>query len=115
MRYFVAAILVCLAQLFIVTSIYHTALRAYGSYSYREETTIYTPDARVVTSEDGTKIYATAIGDRKNPTAMFVRGLGCSLVHFNKQFADPKLRRNVHMVRSDAFLCIEHGPLFGLN
>lgn len=52
-----------------------------------------------VASEDGTKIYAEAIGDKRNTPVVFIHGFGGSVVHFNKQFEDAKLLKNLYLVR----------------
>lgn len=59
-----------------------------------------TIQSRSVTSADGTKIWAEAIGDASKPAVIFVHGFsGCRLV-FEKQFEDPRLVERLFLVRS---------------
>jgi pimeloyl-ACP methyl ester carboxylesterase len=56
-------------------------------------------EANYVISLDKTKIWAEETGDRSRPTIIFLHGLGFSSVVFEKQFSDPFLITNLHMVR----------------
>ncbi|KAH9838238.1 alpha/beta-hydrolase [Rhodofomes roseus] len=58
-----------------------------------------TSDERLLTSPDGTRIWAEAIGDPSNPAVVFIHGLACSATLFDKQFLDPVLLDRLYMVR----------------
>jgi len=51
-----------------------------------------------VTSPDGTKIWAEAIGNPNKPAVVFVPGFSCSSLAFNKQWSDPSMIENLYMV-----------------
>ncbi|CCM00083.1 uncharacterized protein FIBRA_02110 [Fibroporia radiculosa] len=56
---------------------------------------------RTVTSADGTKIVAEAIGNPSKPSVVFIPGLACTYLVFDKQFNDAELQENLYMVRYD--------------
>lgn len=60
--------------------------------------------SKFVTSEDGTKIWADAIGDPSKPSVVFIPGASSSTLIFNKQFEDPELTKNLHLVRRPPFI-----------
>ncbi|KAL2008440.1 hypothetical protein VTN00DRAFT_6634 [Thermoascus crustaceus] len=60
-----------------------------------------TVQSRSVTSADGTKVWAEAVGDARKPAVIFVHGFsGCRLV-FEKQFEDPRLVERLFLIRYD--------------
>lgn len=52
-----------------------------------------------VRSEDGTEIYAQAVGNPSLPSVVFIRGFGFSSIVFEKLFQDPTLLDNAYLVR----------------
>ena len=58
-------------------------------------------DSRIFKSTDGTKIFAEAAGDPSRPALVFIHGLGLNGVAFDNQFEDPKLNKNLYLVRYD--------------
>ena len=59
-----------------------------------------TPDrVRLLTSADGTRIWAESAGDASKPAIVFVHGLSCTALGWDKQFADPALLKAFHLVR----------------
>lgn len=50
-------------------------------------------------SNDGTKIWAEAVGDASKPCIVWIHGLSCSALPFDKQFSDPDFLENYYMVR----------------
>lgn len=54
-----------------------------------------------VTSADGTKIWAESAGDPTKPAVVFIHGFSCTGLHFSKQFSDPALLENLHLIRYD--------------
>lgn len=58
-------------------------------------------DARNLTSVDGTRIYAEALGSPSNPPLLWIHGDSFSGLVFDKQFADPRLADSYYMVRMD--------------
>ncbi|KAJ7577064.1 Alpha/Beta hydrolase protein [Mycena floridula] len=54
-----------------------------------------------VTSSDGAKIYAEAVGDPGKPALILVPGYTLSTVVFDKQFHDPLLQKELFMIRYD--------------
>lgn len=57
--------------------------------------------AQLVTSKDGTKIFAEALGDRSKPHLIFLHGLSSNNTVFNPLFTHPKLINDFYMVNSD--------------
>ena len=55
--------------------------------------------AKNVTSLDGTKVYADALGDPNNPSLVFVHGFSSSAAIFNVLFANAELSQRFHLVR----------------
>jgi len=49
--------------------------------------------SQLITSTDGTKIWAEATGNSNKPPVVFI--------HFSKQFSDPNLLENLYMIRYD--------------
>jgi hypothetical protein len=45
--------------------------------------------------EDGTKIWADAVGDPSKPSVVFIPGASSSTLIFDKQFEDPELTKNL--------------------
>ena len=56
-------------------------------------------DERILTSLDGTNIWAEAAGDPANPAVVFIPGLACSALLFDKQFQDQALLDKLYLVR----------------
>ena len=54
---------------------------------------------RMLTSPDGTPIWAESAGDTTRPELVFVHGLSCTALGWDKQFADPAMQRAFHLVR----------------
>ena len=54
---------------------------------------------RMLTSPDGTKIWAESAGDTSKPAIVFVHGLSCTALGWDEQFADAGLRHSFHLVR----------------
>ena len=54
---------------------------------------------RMLTSPDGTPIWAESAGDTTRPALVFVHGLSCTALGWDKQFADPAMQRAFHLVR----------------
>jgi hypothetical protein len=57
-------------------------------------------NSKVVVSHDGTKLWACSTGDSSKPTVVFIPGLACIAQAFEKQWVDPELLRNLHLVRN---------------
>ena len=57
------------------------------------------PQEKILTSPDGTEIWAEEAGDRMKPAVVFIHGLACTALAFNAQFADEELLRAAHLVR----------------
>lgn len=57
------------------------------------------PQEKLLTSPDGTEIWAEEAGDRTKPAIVFIHGLACTALAFNAQFADEGLLRTAHLVR----------------
>ncbi|CAL1712618.1 unnamed protein product [Somion occarium] len=58
-----------------------------------------TTQGKFVASNDGTKIWADASGNPSKPAVVFIHGLGCTSVAFDKQFTDKNLLDNLYLVR----------------
>ncbi|KAI0330237.1 alpha/beta-hydrolase [Cubamyces sp. BRFM 1775] len=56
---------------------------------------------QLITSADGTKIYAESAGDRSKPAIIFSHGLAGTVLAWDSQFTDPDLLRDFHLVRYD--------------
>ncbi|KAI0775060.1 alpha/beta-hydrolase [Trametes elegans] len=54
---------------------------------------------QVVTSPDGTAIWAESNGNTTRPALVFVHGLSCTALGWDRQFADGALQRAFHLVR----------------
>ena len=57
--------------------------------------------SQLITSTDGTKIWAEATGNSNKPAVVFIHGFSCTALHFSKQFSDPNLLENLYMIRYD--------------
>ena len=75
---------------------------------------------KFVRSKDGTQIWTHAAGDPTKPAVVFIPGFSCTALAFEKQFEDPKLLENLHLVRFrhtirfsviDATTPLSSGPL----
>lgn len=55
--------------------------------------------AQFVTSTDGTKIWAECLGATDKPCIVWVHGLSCSALPFDKQFVDEEFLKEYKMVR----------------
>ena len=56
---------------------------------------------KYVYSADGTKIYADATGDPRNPHVVLIHGMGVASIAWDKQIEDPRLNENLYLVRYD--------------
>lgn len=54
-----------------------------------------------ITSLDGTKLHASSAGDPSKPAVIFIHGFSCTSQHFARQFSDPLLLSNLHLIRYD--------------
>ncbi|KAI5996871.1 alpha beta-hydrolase [Pisolithus orientalis] len=54
-----------------------------------------------ILSDDGTPIYAEAVGNSSLPSIIFIHGLGLSSIVFEKLFQDRTLLNNAYLVRYD--------------
>ena len=54
---------------------------------------------RMLTSPDGTPIWAESAGDTTRPALVFVHGLSCTALGWDRQFADAALLASFHLVR----------------
>ncbi|KAF9644516.1 hypothetical protein BDM02DRAFT_940048 [Thelephora ganbajun] len=54
--------------------------------------------SKFVTSEDGTKIWADAVGDPSKPSVMFIPVTSSSTLIFGKRFEDFKLTKHLRLV-----------------
>ena len=54
---------------------------------------------QILTSADGTKIWAESAGNPSKPALVFIHGLSCSALGFDKQFVDQGLLENFHLIR----------------
>lgn len=55
--------------------------------------------SKFVTSKDGTKIWTDAVGDPSKPSVVFIPGASSTALVFDRQFEDPELAKNLHLVR----------------
>ncbi len=55
--------------------------------------------SKFVTSSDGSKIYAEAVGDPTKPALVLVPGYMLSTMVFDKQFEDKELQKELYLVR----------------
>ena len=53
----------------------------------------------MLTSPDGTQLWAESAGDTSKPAIVFVHGLSCTALGWDEQFADAGLRHSFHLVR----------------
>ncbi|EED77890.1 predicted protein [Postia placenta Mad-698-R] len=60
-----------------------------------------TPTMKVLTSSDGTTIYAEAIGDPRNPAVVLAHGMCLSAAAFDGLFRDKRLLDKLYLVRYD--------------
>ena len=54
---------------------------------------------QILTSSDGTKIWSESAGNPSKPALVFIHGLSCSALGFDKQFVDQGLLENFHLIR----------------
>jgi pimeloyl-ACP methyl ester carboxylesterase len=59
-------------------------------------------NARFATSQDGTRIYADAVGDPSNPAVVFVHGFTLAADVFDKLFRNSQLLRRIYLVCATA-------------
>ncbi len=52
-----------------------------------------------LTSDDGTKIWAEATGNPTKPPVIFIHGLACTALVFEKQFSDREMLENLYLIR----------------
>ena len=60
---------------------------------------------QLVRSEDGTEIYADAVGNPSLPSIVFIHGLALSSIVFEKLFQDRTLLDNAYLVRYLHLFC----------
>ncbi|OCB92236.1 alpha/beta-hydrolase [Sanghuangporus baumii] len=60
-----------------------------------------TPDVRVLTSSDGCRIYADAVGDSSKPCLVFIHGFSLSAAVFDNIFFDARYSSEFFLVRYD--------------
>ncbi|OSC99874.1 alpha/beta-hydrolase [Trametes coccinea BRFM310] len=58
-----------------------------------------TTQERILTSPDGTRLWAESNGNTSKPAIVFVHGLSCTALGWDRQFADAALQREFHLVR----------------
>jgi pimeloyl-ACP methyl ester carboxylesterase len=56
---------------------------------------------KIVLSQDGTRIYADALGDPSNPPIVFIHGFSFSGTVFDKLFSHTQLLGRYYLVRLD--------------
>ena len=54
---------------------------------------------QLITSPDGTRIWADDAGNKAGIPVVFIHALACTAFVWNKQFSDAELLRNLYMVR----------------
>ncbi|KAI5117109.1 hypothetical protein M0805_008228 [Coniferiporia weirii] len=54
-----------------------------------------------VTSADGTKLYADAVGDPSHPALVFIHGFGAGSAAFSDLFANPEYSKELYLIRYD--------------
>ncbi|THH06384.1 hypothetical protein EW145_g4122 [Phellinidium pouzarii] len=59
------------------------------------------PNAQFITSSDGSKIYADAVGNPEKPSIVFIHGLALSGAVFDNIFNNAKYSNDVYLVRYD--------------
>lgn len=59
---------------------------------------------KLVTSSDGAKIYADAVGNPKNPSVVFIHGVSLSCVVFDNIFFDTDFPDSFYLVRRHSVL-----------
>ncbi|KAI5117032.1 hypothetical protein M0805_002248 [Coniferiporia weirii] len=59
------------------------------------------PNSQLITSSDGAKIYADAVGDPTKPSIVFIHGFSLSAVVFDVIFSDNKYKSDFYLVRYD--------------
>lgn len=57
------------------------------------------PVVKILTSSDGTQIYADAVGNPSRPHIVFVHGISLSAAVFDKIFLDPEYQARYYLVR----------------
>lgn len=60
-----------------------------------------TPNVKRFTSEDGTAVYAEAVGSPSNPHVVFLHGFSLSTVVFDCIFYNPRYAEHFYLVRYD--------------
>lgn len=58
-----------------------------------------TGEGQYLTSDDGTAIWAEATGNPTKPPVIFIHGLACTALVFEKQFSEPRMLENLYMIR----------------
>ncbi|KAI0034468.1 alpha/beta-hydrolase [Vararia minispora EC-137] len=61
----------------------------------------WTPVVKLLTSKDGTTVYADAIGDPSKPHVVFIHGASLSGAVFDHIFQDPRYQSQLYLVRYD--------------
>ena len=54
---------------------------------------------QILSSPDGTKIWAESAGNPTKPALVFIHGLSCTALGFDNQFTDKELLANFHLIR----------------
>ncbi|PBK60694.1 alpha/beta-hydrolase [Armillaria solidipes] len=55
--------------------------------------------SQLITSQDGTRIWADAVGTPGKPSVIFIHGFLCSSLNWVKQFSDKQLLDNLYMIK----------------
>lgn len=67
------------------------------------------PTKHIVTSSDGVKIYADAVGNPANPSIVFIHGFMLSGLAFDNIFNDERYFSRYYLVSEDAVYCDANG------
>lgn len=67
---------------------------------------------KFVTSADGTRVFAGAVGDPSRPALVFVHGYSLTSEVFNEIFAKPENSRDFYLVSSCFFVCLDDDKAF---
>lgn len=72
-------------------------------------------DARYISSADGTKVYADAIGDSSNPSIVFIHGFALSASVFDNIFIGKRYADNYYLVCLFALACLEYRLMYSIR
>lgn len=76
----------------------HVLLRPHPPPSHFSPKTM-TNESKLVSSSDGTKIYADSNGNSSKPALVFIHGFMLAAGVFDSLFADERLAKEFHLVR----------------